>query len=464
MVEDRRRQSADAVSRLLEWAAAVDPSGVPPKVQARAALVLCDDLAAMVAASGEAEVAAARHAFAASSAGREATVFAAGIPRLDRYSAAAANGMAAVWAELDEGYRLAPCHAGAYAVSAASSEAEASGAPFAALLTAIAVSYEISARFARAFPFAEFSVHPHGCFSALGAAAAVGKLRRLPVAEFVSAVTGATSMAYAGPYSHAIEGTLVRNAWTATGAWTGMRAVDLARAGIGGASTTPYDVFVTCLKAGAEIDELTRDLGRDWAIAGGYHKLFACCQYAHAAVEASLELVRQLPAGANADDVIDEIEVATHPKGETLTTVEPQTVLAAKFSLPHILAATAVLGTCSARAFFGATLRDPRIAGLRRRVRIVPYSPIGAWPNDRPARVTWRLKDGRRLEARSLNARGGADQPFTVDELLAKGAELTADTFPEFSRVSARLVGDPGAEASRPWRAIVAEMTGSGHI
>jgi 2-methylcitrate dehydratase PrpD len=80
MVEDRRRQSADAVSRLLESAAAVDPSGVPPKVRARAALVLCDDLAAMVAASGEAEVAAARQAFAASSAGREATVFAAGIP------------------------------------------------------------------------------------------------------------------------------------------------------------------------------------------------------------------------------------------------------------------------------------------------------------------------------------------------------------------------------------------------
>lgn len=53
MVEDRRRQSADAVSRLLESAAAVDPSGVPPKVRARAALVLCDDLAAMVAASGE---------------------------------------------------------------------------------------------------------------------------------------------------------------------------------------------------------------------------------------------------------------------------------------------------------------------------------------------------------------------------------------------------------------------------
>jgi 2-methylcitrate dehydratase PrpD len=458
MATDARSDTAKRMGRLLEWATAVTPATLPPAILARAALVLVDDLAAMVAASGEEEIGRARAALAKTTAGKEATVLAAGAPRLDRYSAAACNGLAAVWAELDEGYRIAPCHAGAYSVAAGIAEAEATGATVANLLTAIAVSYEISARLARAFPFETFSVHPHGAFAPLGAAAVTAHLRGLAGDDFAGAVTGAASMAYAGPYSHAIEGTLVRNAWTATGAWTGMRAVDLAVAGIGGALTTPYDVFAVCFKSSVAGIELDRDLGSDWAIAGGYHKVFACCQYAHSAVEANLDIFKRLPAGFGPDD-IREIVVETHPKGQTLTTVEPETVLAAKFSLPHILAATAVLGTGSARAFFGPTLTEPRISALRHRVRLAAYEPIDPWPNDRPARVTWRLTDGTELSGQSVNARGGADQPFTAEELLAKGAELTGASFPEFARIARSLVTDPQAMGERLWSDVVKDMT-----
>ena len=458
MTTDPRADTAKRVGRLLAWAATVSPAEIPESVLRRAALVLCDDLAAIVAAAREVQVAKAQQEFAKTSSGAEATVLGPGAPKLDRFAAAAANGMAAVWAELDEGYRIAPCHAGAYAVSAAIAEAEATGADVGRLLAAIAVSYEISGRLARAFPFGSFSVHPHGCFAPLGAAAAVAWLRGLPPPEFTAAVTGATSMAYAGPYSHAIEGTLVRNAWTGLGAMTGMRAVDLAAAGIGGATTTPYDVFAVCFKTDVAAAELDRDLGADWAIVGGYHKLYACCQYAHSAVEANLAIIRKLPAGKSAGDIA-EIVVDTHPKGLTLTTTDPETVLAAKFSLPHILAAGAVLGTSSARAFFGPTLTDPEISDLRKRVRLLPYSPIGEWPNDRPGRVTWRLRDGTELSAQSINARGGADQPFSTDELMDKGEELTRDVFPSFARVARRLVGDPLAAADGRWADTIAAMT-----
>lgn len=458
MPADPRADTAKRLSRLLEWAAAVQPSNLPSAVIDRAVLVLCDDLAAIVAASGEEQVSKAQQSFARSSSCQEATVLAQGAPRLDRYAAAAANGMAAVWAELDEGYRIAPCHAGAYAVSAAAAEAEASGANLGRLLAAIAVSYEISARLARAFPFEAFSVHPHGCFSTLGAAAAGGHLRGLSTSDFTAAVTGAASMAYAGPYSHAVEGTLIRNAWTALGAWSGMRAVDLALAGIGGATTTPYDVFAVCFKTGVAAEEIDRDLGKDWAIMGGYHKLYACCQYAHSAVEANLSLRNRMPVGKSASDIA-EIIVETHPKGMTLTAVAPETVLSAKFSLPHIMAAGAVLGTCSARAFFGPTLTDPAISDLRRRVRLVPFEPIGEWPNDRPGRVTWRLRDGSELSAQSNNARGGADKPFTTDELLDKGAELTRDVFPSFASVAQQLVREPMSWVHEPWDATITAMT-----
>src|SRR5947207_2039769 len=96
---------------------ALDRTGAGDRAQrdavlARAALVLADNIAATVGAADEPEVQAAQAKLAERSSGGEATVFNRGAARVDRYAAAAANGAAATWCELDEGFRLAPAHAG----------------------------------------------------------------------------------------------------------------------------------------------------------------------------------------------------------------------------------------------------------------------------------------------------------------------------------------------------------------
>ena len=48
----------------------------------------------------------------------------------------------------------------------------------------------------------------------------------LDAKTMAAAVTGAASMSFAGPFDTAVEGSLVRNGWTAAGAWIGMRAAD----------------------------------------------------------------------------------------------------------------------------------------------------------------------------------------------------------------------------------------------
>ncbi|MGE7415019.1 MmgE/PrpD family protein [Methylobacterium tarhaniae] len=449
-----RARSADAVRTLTAWAAASVREPLPDSVRARAALVLADDLGAMVAAAGEPAVARMRAVLARSAGRPEATVFAPGSPPLDRASAAAANGLAATWCELDEGYRGAPCHAGAYILPALLAEAEAEGASVAQVLQALALAYEITVRCARAFPFAAMTVHPHAAFATIGAAAGIGLLRGASPALLLDTVSAAASMAFAGPYGHAIEGALVRNAWTSAGAWIGLRAADGAEAGLAGLPETFHDVFVGSFGTGCIPEALTEGLGTEWAIEGGYHKVFACCQYAHGAIEASLSLRTQL---AGRESEIDEILVETHPRGLTLTTVEPATVLAAKFSMPHALAAAAAIGTGGQGAFDEAALHDPRIADLRRRVRLAPLPEIGPPPNDRPSRVTWRLRDGTTASALCESARGGADQPFDTDTMLAKLAE-TSRAFPAMAPVLAAIVRGGGDE--RPWRDCVAEMTG----
>ncbi|GJD53135.1 hypothetical protein OPKNFCMD_5906 [Methylobacterium crusticola] len=452
-----RALSAEHARTLMGWGAGAARAGLPGPVRERAALVLADDLGAMAAAAGEPAVARLRAVLARSSGPPEATVFAPGAGRLDRASAASANGLAAAWCELDEGYRGVPCHAGAYVLPALLAEAEAGDATVARVLAGLAVAYEITVRCARAFPFATMSVHPHAAYATIGAAAGVALARGFEAGLLLDAVSGAASMAFAGPYGHAIEGALVRNAWTSAGAWIGLRAADWAEAGIAGLPETFHDVFADALGTGCEPAALTRGLGTEWAIAGGYHKVFACCQYAHAAIEASLELRRR--QGDGAPDAIAEIVVETHPRGLTLTTVEPATVLAAKFSMPHAVAAAAVTGTGGQPAFGEDALRDPAIAALRRRVRLEALPGIGPPPRDRPSRVTWRMRDGTSATALCESARGGADQPFDTATMLDKLGDTTRG-FPRMAAVLGAIVRGGGDDT--PWRACVAEMTGGG--
>jgi len=454
-----RADAAAATRMLIAWAAGVRAAEIPDAILRRAALVLSDNLAALVAAESEPEVQAAQSKLIERSTAAEATVFNRSTPRADRYAAAAANGAAATWCELDEGYRLAPAHAGAYILPALLAEAEATGAETLQVLRALALAYEIVGRCAQAFPFPAMTVHPHAAFGTLGAAAGVGLLRGYDAGALLATVSAAASMVFAGPYNHAIDGALVRNLWTGISAWSGLRAADLAPLGLGGIAASVYDVFVGCFGTQAEPARLTEQLGERWAIASGYHKLFACCQYAHSAVEASLALRQKLLSSGRSPDDIAEITVETHPRGMTLTETEPPTVLSAKFSMPHAMAAVAARGSGGQTSFARDTLDDPAISRLREVVRLAPYAPIEPWPKDRPGRVTWQLSNGERWTEAVENARGGADQPFSTDELLGKIDELTRHAFPAMSGVLRKLISDPQAMAESRWRDLVAQMT-----
>src|SRR4051812_4533755 len=214
-----RSQAAANTRKLIEWAIEAVNKPLLEPVRRRAAIILSDDIGAMVAGSLETQVARAREGLLRTSSGKsEATVLAKGAPRADRYAAASANGMAIAWCELDEGFRGASCHAGAYTIPALLAEAEAQGRTVDEVLRALAVAYEVTTRFALAFPFPVFNVHPHAAFAAIGGAAAAALVRRQDAATLLSAVTGAASMSFAGPFDTAVEGALIRNAWTSAGA------------------------------------------------------------------------------------------------------------------------------------------------------------------------------------------------------------------------------------------------------
>lgn len=452
-----RAQATSNTRELIRWTAEAASKPLPEAVRRRAATILADDVGAMVAGSLEPQVVRAQEGFARTASGKaEATVLAKGAPRFDKYTTASANGMAITWCELDEGFRNASCHGGAYTIPALLAEAEAQGRTVDEVLRALALAYEVTTRFALAFPFPVFNVHPHAAFATIGGAAAASLVRRHDAKTMLDAVTGAASMSFAGPFDTAVEGSLVRNGWTAAGAWIGLRAADWAEAGIGGAANTPYDVFVGAYKTDALPQALVEGLGETWSVRNGYHKIFACCGYAHSAVEATLELLGRLQQ--RKVDQIAEILVETGPGGQALRNAAPETVLAAKFSIPHAIAATARLGTAGARAFTFDTLRDGGIARLRERVRLAPYRNLPPFPKDRPARVTMRFEDGAEVSAVCESARGGADQPFDEQTLLSKLAENAGAVFPRVPDTLTGIIRGDKDLLSQGWRETLAGM------
>src|SRR5262245_32358581 len=85
---------------LCTWAATIPLAAVPPDVRKRACLVLSDDIAAIVAAATEPEVAAVQEELALSAGSPAAATVLGRTPvRVDRHTAAAANGMAICWTE-----------------------------------------------------------------------------------------------------------------------------------------------------------------------------------------------------------------------------------------------------------------------------------------------------------------------------------------------------------------------------
>lgn len=460
-MDESRDACAGEIGRLAQWAAQTPVSAIPRETLARAARVLADDLAAIIGARAEPEVARFHARVLARSHGAEATVFRGGRARTDRLSAAVANAVAADWLELDEGFRPAPCHAGLYVLPALLADAEARDLPFAQLLRALALGYEIATRVARAWTPGVFNMQSHGRYCALGAAAGVALSRGASAQMLLDALGTAVTLIAPAPRNHLVEGILSRNVWPATGAWSGSMAVEWAECGIAGAPGAFHDVYSTVLAGKWQRQILTRGLGESWAILEGYTKIYACCQHLHSAVEATVAMRGGLLAQAAIEDVA-AVRVETHALALPLVNAQPRTTLGAKFSMPHAVAAALVKGSGGADAFSADTLADPAIGRLRERVTLAPWMPELPAPNDRPARVIIELRDGRRVQGECLSAAGGPDRPLPPDTVFEKMSALAEPAYPGIRPLFETLATLPANRMAQGWAGIVGEFCKGG--
>jgi 2-methylcitrate dehydratase PrpD len=359
--------------------------GVPDSLLRRTAAVVADT-AAVAGLAAESPELAGLSAWA--STGPSSTVL-PGLATTAPEVAASINGTAAVWNELDEGFRGAG-HPGAHVVPAGVAVAEAEGSTVPSLLLAILCGYQLQADLGRACVF-HHEVHPHGALGAPAAALTAARLLGLDARSAYEAVAIAANLAPAGSWASCTEGSTVRNVLAGQGAQTGIRAAYLARAGV----TAPADSLDVAFgvvrgRGGDGTSAVHLRPPTEWALARGYLKRWSACAWSHTSLDALDRILAERHVGFH--DILS-IRVGVPAVTMRLAGVHHDAPLAVRFSVPMLLSTLAVHGGLLPWA--DQVSRDDAVLALADRVEVVEDPALTArWPQQMPATVAVTLRDG----------------------------------------------------------------------
>lgn len=441
--------------RLAAFTAGLDVTDVPAAVIESAKLRVLDILGIALAAT--------THEFAPSVLGAleswgggEATVIGAKIGA-PLPLAILANGTLAHGLDFDDTHTGSITHASAVVLPAALAAGECERVSGRAVLAAAVAGYEAITRIGLAAPgaFHARGWHATSACGVFAAALAVGKVMRLDAGRLTSALGLAGSFA-SGVMEHLADGSWSKRAHAGWAGHGGAVAATLARGGFRGPATIfegRFGLYATMLDRTPDPAPFAT-LGQEWETLAVGYKPYPCCHLLHAYVDCALALGREhrlapesiadveclVPAG--------ELPIICEPRDSKL---EPRTSYDAQFSLPYTLAAALVDGRVTLDTFAPERLGDRRLLALAARVRHT-VDPTSAFPDGFPGWVRVRLTDGRRLEAREPDGRGGLRRPLPPTAIVEKFRDNACRVLPaarvdelEHAALALDTLGDVGA-------------------
>lgn len=344
--------------------------------------------------------------------GRDATVFGKG--RIASAAGAAlANGALAHALELDDDHRTGTVHPGAVVVPAALAAGEAAGASGRRLLRAVLLGYEVMCRAGEAFGGRQFyrGFHPTGTCGVFGAAVAAGVVLGLDRDALVRALGIAGTQA-SGLGEWRTDGSWIKRLHPGRAAASGLLAAWLARDGFTGPATIFEGAsgFLQAFAFEGEWDAgaLTRGLGREFRALATAFKPYACCRFAHGAIDLALDLARE---GVGPEQ-IDAVQVRLYRTDILTYQARPASPVAAQFSVPYLVAVALARGRVGVAELSGPTLGDPAVLALADRVRVEEDPAFTArYPARYPTEVRVRTRDGREIVRFRDCPRGDPEAP-----------------------------------------------------
>ena len=356
--------------------------------------------------------------------------------RAGAMEAALLNGTAGTWLELNEGNLFAKGHPGIQVVPAAVALAQESGASGEALLTAVAVGYEVSSRISRAAQM-KIAVHPHGTWGTLGAAVAAARLKGFDQRRMRELINVSATMGMATSRQTLLDGATVRNIFTGHSGYMGLMAARLVECGFTGEADSPASIYGKVLADGFDPAKATEGLGREWMLAQGYFKLHPTGRYVHSAIDALEDLLAR--SGKIDLARIERIEVKAYRLAAMLKERRVTSSFGARFSVPFALATILHHGRSELAAFEQAAVDNPAIQALAARVHVQEEPGYTArYPAEQVVDLRIVLSDARTFEGHCTITKGEPSKPHRPEELEAKFMQLGAPLWGE--RVARRLL------------------------
>lgn len=316
------------------------------------------------------------------------------------------NAYTASYFDMDDGHRLAQGHPGAAVIPAALSTALSLNSSGKALLEAIVIGYEVSIRSALLMRELGGPRKGSGAWVVPGVAAAVARLLGLSPVSVLNAVGLAEYLALQAPQDRSASFPSQMKEGLCWGAYTGYIAAFLASTGFLG--MRPYLA-----------DSLFHEnLSADWEIEKIYFKRYACCRWAHPALDALEEMLTKEPMSW-AD--IDRITVRTFEKAILLDRRDPSNTLEAVYSIPFAIGSYLVHGQLLPAQVSGESLRNPAVADLSRRVFLMADDNFSSkFPSQCIQQISVTFRPGGSYESSILSAKGDPSAPLSHHELSEK--------------------------------------------
>jgi 2-methylcitrate dehydratase PrpD len=245
------------------------------------------------------------------------------------------------------------------------------------------------------------------------------------VDQFRSAIGIAGSFA-SGLFEFVNDGSLVKRLHPGNAAKSGILAAMLARQGFSGPRRVLEGSlgFFNAFADGCTPGVLLRDLGRVFEVARTSYKQYACCSYCHPLMDALLAAIdcQDVEPEEVSEIVGRTFSAAIHVVAEPLSA--KQNVLSpvdAQFSAPYCLAVVLVDRRAMPDQFSAQRIQDPVLRDLTRRIRVESCPAFDAtFPQDYPAEVELRKRDGSTLRAAVRTSKGDPSWPLTQQEIEQK--------------------------------------------
>ena len=425
------------------YIAAAGARDLPADVAAKTRLHVLDSIAAILSGS-RLKPGRFGAAFAESLGGRpEATVLGTAIVT-SAVNAALANGMAGHADETDDSHLEGRFHPGCAIVPAALAIAERNGAGGEAFLRAVALGYDIGARFTMALRYAspKSAMHStHSLGALFGSAAAAGSLLRLDARQSAWLLSYAAQQASGIPsWNRDAEHVEKAFDFGGMGARNGVYAALMVAAGATGVSDvlSGHHSYLASFGEAPDPAMLTAELGSRHEVMRTNIKKWCVGSPIQAALDALAYLIET--HGLRADEVKS---LTAHMPDDRLHIVDNRDI--PDISLQHLLAVMLIDGTLTFQSSHeDERMHDPAVLAMRARISAVPSAELTVARPARQAIIVVETLDGRILERRTFAVLGTPDNPMSQQEVEAKADDLMAPVIGgEHSRLLIQRLREP---------------------